>query len=333
MLRPLVRILPPVCMLLGSLAIAFAQTAVPLQEPSASKSESVPQDYELGADDQIALLVPDADELNSKAFRIGATGDLDLPLIGRVHAAGLTAQQLEVQLTCRLKKFLQHPEIVVAITEFRSQPVSVLGAVKLPGVHQLQGRKNLYEVLSLAGGLREDAGSTVKITRKLRWGRIPLATAKDHESGQFSVASVNVKSVLDASRPEDNIAIKPEDVISVPKADFVYVVGSVHRPGGFTIGENTSLSALQALSLAEGLETAAAPARARILRATTAKAAFSETPIDLKKLLAGKCPDVQLGANDILFVPNSLGKSAGLRALETAIGMGSQIGAGLAIYK
>jgi polysaccharide export outer membrane protein len=297
------------------------------------KPEAAPQDYQLGADDQIALLVPDADELNGKAFRIGATGDLDLPLVGRVHAAGLTAQQLEADLGMRLEKFLQKPEVVLAITEFRSQPISVLGAVNAPGVHQLQGRKNLYEVLSLAGGLREDAGDTVKITRKLRWGKIPLPTAKDDPSGQFSVASVSVKGILEASKPEDNIAVKPEDVISIPKANVVYVVGSVHRPGGFTMGENASLSALQVLSLAEGLDNTAAPAKARILRATTAEGALSETPIDLKKLLAGKCPDVRLGANDILFIPDSFAKSAAVRALETAIGMGGQIGAGLAIYK
>src|SRR5437588_2346223 len=132
-----------------------------------------------------------------------------------------------------MKRYLQEPDVSISISEFRSQPISILGAVQNPGVHQLQGRKNLFAVLSLAGGLRQDAGYRVRITRKLEWGRIPLPGALDDPSGQFSTASVSIKSIMDATSPAENIAIKPEDVISVPKADLVYVIGAVHKSGGF----------------------------------------------------------------------------------------------------
>jgi polysaccharide biosynthesis/export protein len=314
-------------------AIWIAASVACGQDTGAKGEPQSGTNYVLGPDDQIALLVPDADELNNKAFRINRMGDVDLPVIGRTHAAGLTAEQLEGEIDERLKRFLVDPKAVVAVTDFRSQPISILGAVNTPGVHQVQGQKTLYEALSLAGGLREDAGNIVKITRKLKWGPIPLANAKTDPTGQFSIASVPIKEILQASNPAANIAIAPEDVISVPKAELVYVIGSVHKPGGFTLGENTSFSALQVLSLAEGLDSTAAGAKAKIMRVGAGGLARLEIPINLKSILAGKSADVELRANDILFVPNSLAKSTAVRTLETAIGMGGQIGAGLAIYK
>lgn len=314
-------------------AIWLAAGVACAQDPSAKAQPQAGANYVLGPDDQIAVLIPDAEELNNRAFRIDRMGDVDLPVVGRTHAAGLTAEQLEEQIDERLKRFLVDPKAVVAVTDFRSQPISILGAVNTPGVHQVQGQKTLYEALSLAGGLRDDAGNTVTITRKLKWGPIPLANAKNDATGQFSVASVPIKEIMHGSNPTANIAIAPEDVISVPKAELVYVIGSVHKPGGFTLGENTSFSALQVLSLAEGLDSTAAAGKAKIMRVGAGGSARVEVPINLKNILAGKSGDVELRANDILFVPNSFTKSAAMRTLETAIGMGGQIGAGLAIYK
>ena len=113
-------------------------------------------------------------------------------------------------------------------------------------------------MLSLAGGLRVDAGYSVKVTRNLKWGRIPLPDAQDDSTGQFSVASVSVKSIMNGSNPAENIIIKPEDTITVPKADLIYVIGSVKKPGGYVMGQDQTVSALQILSLAEGLDHTAA---------------------------------------------------------------------------
>src|SRR5579871_1871649 len=107
-------------------------------------------------------------------------------MVGRIHVSGLTVDQVENFLKDRLKKYFQDPEVFVYLTELRSQPISVLGAVNNPGVHQLEGHKTLFEVLSLAGGLRSDAGYSVKITRRKEWGKIPLPSAKDDSTGNFS---------------------------------------------------------------------------------------------------------------------------------------------------
>jgi polysaccharide export outer membrane protein len=212
---------------------------------------------------------------------------------------------------------------VIGIAEFHSQPISVLGAVNYPGVHQLRGSKNLFEVISLAGGLGPDAGDTIKITRKLQWGAIPLPNAQNDPSGQFSIASVNTKKIIAATDPTANIPILPDDIVSVPKCGVVYAVGFVKTPGGFLLGENDSLSALQVVSLAEGLQRTAAADKAKILRVVPGNPNRIEIPVNVKKLMAGKTPDVPLQADDILFVPSSDAKSAGYRTMDAIVSAAS----------
>jgi len=283
---------------------------------SSSAAASAPSTYTLGPGDQIVVRAADIEEITDKPIPIDSRGYVDLPMIGRMLAAGLTTEQLEVDAQARMKKYLVDPKISIYVAEIHSQPISVLGAVQQPGVHQLQGQKTLFEVLSLAGGLKDNSGNVVKITRKLMWGRIPLADAKDDPSGQFSVASVDVKEIMSASNPAANIVIKPEDVISIPRADVIYAIGAVKKPGGYMLGVNQSLSVLQILSLAEGLEKVAAISNSRIMRVVPGTTNRTEIPVDLKKILASKGSDIPLQADDILFVPVSTAKSVGYRTLE-----------------
>jgi polysaccharide biosynthesis/export protein len=275
--------------------------------------------YTLGPNDQVLVFVPDLEDNFSHPVKVDLAGDINLPLVGRLHVLGLTSQELESLLNSRLSKYLNQPSAVVNVTEFGSQPVSILGEVMTPGIHQIQGNKTLFEVLSVAGGLRPDAGSVVNITRDLKWGAIPLPDVHEDASQHFSIASVKVKSILNAKNPAENIAIKPDDVIAVPKAEVVYAVGSVGRPGAFVLGENETLSALQVISLAQGLLKTAAGDKAKILRAAPNSSTRTEVVVNLKRLMAGKDADVSLKANDILFVPNSAAKSAGYRSLEAIV--------------
>jgi len=292
------------------------------------RMEASPANYVLGPGDQLALTVANLEEVSNKPMRVDMRGDINLPVAGRIHVGGLTTDQVESAITNSLKRVLKDPEVVVAISEFRSQPVSILGAVNSPGVHQLEGHKNLIEVLSAAGGLRPDAGSTLTITRNLKWGAIPLPSAKNDSTGQYSIASVSSRSIMNGQNPAENIPVKPDDVISVAKADLVYVIGAVKKPGGFVLGQDESISALQVLALAEGLDRTAASDKAKIMRATPGTTSRAEIPVNLKKLMAGKTADLALQHDDILFVPNSAAKSALIRGSEAVI----SIGTGLAIY-
>lgn len=289
-----------------------------------------PSPYTLGPNDVISIRVLNAEEIgNGSPIRIDTRGNITLPMLGRVPAAGLTPEQLEADLETRVKTFIQEPDVTVQLLEMHSQPVSILGAVTNPGVHQVEGDKTLFEALSVAGGLRQDAGNVIKVTRLLEWGRIPLPTAQDDPTGTYSIASVSVKDILSAAKPQENIAVKPHDVISVPRADIIYVIGAVRKPGGFVLGVNESLSALQVLSLAEGLETTASGKRAKIMRPIPGGPDRQEIPVDLTAVLAGKVKDIPLKADDILFVPTSMPKNAAIRGMQAAL----QIGTGIAIYR
>ncbi len=291
----------------------------------AAAQSQVPSTYLLGSDDTILVRALDVEEFDDKPVRIDMRGNINLPLVGRVRAAGLTLEELEADIVSKLKTFLHEPQVTVSMVEYRSQPVSVLGAVTEPGVHQVQGRKTLFEMLSLAGGLRQDAGNIIKITRRKEWGAIALPTAAEDPTGQFSVAEVKVRSVMDARNPEENIQVMPHDVISVPRADLVYVIGEVQRAGGFVFTESGALSVLQALSLAGGLGRTAAPHKARVLRMQEGSAERQEIALNLRDILAGKAQDVQLVPEDILFIPNNTGRTIALRAIEAAINTGSGV--------
>jgi protein involved in polysaccharide export with SLBB domain len=132
-----------------------AQNTPPL-EPPAQLQDS--PHYTLGPDDQVKIWALGIEEIADKPVRIGPSGDLDLPLIGKVHALGLTVEQLKTELVQRFSKEVLKPQVSIEIVDFGSQPVSVMGAVNHPGVHQLRGGKTLMEVVSMADGLRSDAG-------------------------------------------------------------------------------------------------------------------------------------------------------------------------------
>ena len=152
-----------------------------------------------------------------------------------------------------------------------------------------------------------------------------LPGAQRDPGGEFFVGELKVRAVMEAKNPHDNIDVLPNDIITVPKAELVYVIGAVKRSGGFTLGEKEQISVLEALSLAEGLDRLAAAKSARILRQTSAGSERTQIPINLTRILGGQTEDVVLRANDILFVPNNASKGATLRVIEAAIQMGTGV--------
>jgi polysaccharide export outer membrane protein len=318
-----------------ALLLLFAGVAdgqVPLAHPSDQsnpKCETQSQStYLLGPNDVLEISGSEFPESANKRSQVDGEGNVDVPLIGRVHVTGLTVEQTEEKLNKLLHKYIREPQVVVNVAEVHSEPVSVLGAVNSPGVHQVQGYQTLLEMLSQAGGVRPDAGYSIRITRRLEWGCLPLPNAQVDSTNHFSVAEVNLKQIMNAKNPEDNIQILPNDVITVPKAETVYVIGDVKRSGGFAMDEKRSVSVLQALSLAEGLNGTADTHHAKILRLKNDGEQREELPVDLKQVLTGKKPDVAMMGDDILFVPGSTTKKAAMRAIEAGI----QTGTGLAIW-
>ncbi len=312
------------------LGIAFAEApdTPPQQAGGRQVLKPDPGKYLLGSGDQISVWALGAEEISGKPIIIDPNGYIDLPLVGRVLAGGRTVDELKAELVSKLKVFIREPEVSITTTEYRSQPISVMGAVKEPGVKQLQGSKTLFEVLSMAGGPTADAGPKVHITRNLEYGTLPLPTAKADPSGRYSVAEVSLSGVLAADHPQDNIEVQPNDVITVPRAEMVYVIGEVNKPGGFILNDKESMSVLQALSLAGGTTRFAKTNSARVLR-PDAGGNRTEVALNLKNVLAGRANDVPLKSQDILFVPNNATKAATIRALEAGI----QLGTGVLIFR
>jgi len=283
-------------------------------------SSVVDPNYTLGPEDVVSIDVFNVPEL-SKNVRVANDGQISLPLIGRVQAAGLTAEQLRQELEEKWgENYLQDPQVTVFVNEFKSKPVSVIGAVERPGLYTLTGRRTLVEVLSMAGGFGKrttsPAGRTVLVTRKSGFKDLQPVDGM-HVRGPDQI-EIDLNRLLYTKDEALNIEMKPLDIVSVSKADVVYVTGAVRRPGGFVLEDRPTMTVLQAIAMAEGFTPTAAKASARILR-TNQNGSKTEVPINLRKIMNGKAEDTTLAANDILFVPDSKGKIVGYRAADTAI--------------
>jgi polysaccharide export outer membrane protein len=316
----------PGILMLMSCFLACAQQP---KAPSVPESVEDALRYILGPDDQVKVWVLGLEEITDKPLRIDPGGDIDLPLIGKVHAGGLTVEQLKAELVQRFSKELLKPQVSVEIVDFGSQPVSVMGAVNHPGVYQLHGRRTLMEAVSLADGLRQDAGPRITISRQIQYGPIPLRTVKTDSSGKFSVAEVSVKELLAGTNPTENIPVCPNDVVAVPLAEAVYVIGEVKKPGEIALKNNASISVLQALASAEGYGATPAPQDSKIIRLVPGSTERKEIPVDLRKIQAGKAEDIAMRPDDILVIPPSGPKKAAARAVEAAI----QTATGIVIWR
>jgi polysaccharide biosynthesis/export protein len=322
-------------------------------------NQPVSSEYRIGSQDVVDINVFEATELNG-SLRVAANGEISMPLIGSVQASGLTARELENSLEGKLRAYMNDPHVGVVVSGVESHPVSVLGAVGQPGVFQVRGPKTLLEMLSMAQGLTDDAGDKVLVMRGAGLNDPPPAAATsadtapnapmkmtsakdaDTKSGpqpapvddKTTAASdlsnpntvqIDLRLLLDSADPSYNVPIYPGDIVKVPRAGIVYVVGSVKKPGGFTIHTNEPMSVMKAMALAEGLESTASTSHTRVIRTDPVTGQRTEIPVNLGKILNGKAPDMPLRAADIVFVPKSGSKAALYRGSEAAIATASGV--------
>jgi polysaccharide biosynthesis/export protein len=289
----------------GSVAPNVAQKAAqnPAQNPAPntmSNSESSSQ-FRLGAGDLLEISVYNVPELVTKA-RIGSSGDIYLPLIDYVHVADLTLEEAQSLIEKRLEDggFVRNAHVTIFIDESASQGVTILGEVAKPGIYPDLGDRRLYDLVSAAGGFTASAGRKVSVIR---------------QHSQDAPITVNLPRDL-ADDMQDNIEIMPGDTITVPKAPIIYVVGDVGHPTGLLI-DNGHLTVLQALALAGGTNHTAKMGATCIIR--KGPTGMMETRVPLKKMLEAKAPDINLQADDILFVPLSGARVAAGRGFEAAM--------------
>jgi len=273
------------------------------QNPSelSPASDVTDSSLRIGAGDLLEFSVYNVPDLSTKT-RVSSSGDAYLPLIDYVHVGGLTVEEAQTVVEKKLSdgQFLKDPHVTLFVDQFASQGVSVLGEVARPGVYPVLGEQRLFDVVSAAGGLTDRAGHSVTITHR-----------KQRDKPVIVELARNI-----ADSPDRNIQVYPGDTIIVRRADIIYVVGDVARPSGFLM-DRGGLTVLQAVALAGGTTQTSKLSGAKIIRKT--EAGMSETPIEIKKILDAKAPDVAMLADDILFVPSSTRKVLGKRTLDAAI--------------
>jgi polysaccharide export outer membrane protein len=266
----------------------------------------------IGPGDVLHVKVLEAPELEQSA-RVSDAGALTLILGGKVQVAGHTPAEAAAAIEQALVEghYVLTPHVSVVTEQTATENVTILGQVRSPGSYPIATPRPILDVLALAGGLNDLAQRKVTIQRHSTKERVDY------------VLSNSANAALDA-----NVPVYPGDTVLVPKADVVYVLGDVNRPGGIAIVTNDSqLSALQALTLAGGTPPNAVPSQSRLIR-KQADGSHKELPLQLSAMQKGKQPDIPLQGDDIIYVPFSY-------ARNMAVGAGSLIGAtsSAAIYR
>lgn len=286
-------------------------------------------DYVIGSGDLLGVDVFDVPEL-SREVRVNETGYISLPLLpSKIRASGLTPFQLQDKLAELLQTngLVSTPQVSVTVKEQHSQPITVIGAVKSPMVIQALRRTTLLQALSQAGGIADDAGSKVLVTRS---APDPVDTPDAPEPSAPAEAqtfTINLSDLLQTGDSRFNIPLIGGDVVSVPRAGIIYVVGAVNHPGGFLLENDLDkMTMLKMLSLAGGTTNTAKMKSAVILRKNPETGKRDQVPVDLKKVMHLKTQDVQMQDNDILFVPDSNGLKALHRAGDVALTVTSGVG-------
>ena len=283
-------------------------------------------EYRIGAQDRVRIDVFGVEAFNG-TFQVDAAGAIALPLLGPIEAAGRTPRELEARIEAQLREtYMKDPHVAVQVMEVLSHGVSVIGAVRRPGVYQIPGRTTLLEVLALAEGLNESAGSSIFVVRRTVG---PPALQDSLTTQDFAsllrgpsgdVLEVDLNALLDAGRTEANIEVLPGDIVQVRPAGLVYVVGEVNRPGGFTIPPGAPITVLQALAMAEGLGRTANADGAVIVRQAE-DGSRHEVAIDLEQVLKGSIPPPPMEERDVLYVPNNGSKALALGMVNALVGM------------
>lgn len=218
-------------------------------------------DYVIGAQDVLTVAVFDQTDLGGK-YAVELDGSFSFPLIGRVQAGGMTIRDFEIELKKKLSDgFFKNPQVTVAIEQYRSQRVFVIGEVRNPGAYPLTGDMTLIEALAKAGSTTQSASDEVLV---VRGGKETQEAANPDAAAARESIRVNLNDLQSGAVSARNIDLRDGDTIYVARAELVYVFGQVKTPGSYSIKTDTTV--LQALSLAGGVLPTGAMNRTRIIR-------------------------------------------------------------------
>jgi polysaccharide export outer membrane protein len=258
-----------------------------------SKIGTAGLDYHMGILDLIEIKVLYADDLG-RTLRIDSRGNISLPLVGEIHAAGLTSYELEQTIARKLATdYVQNPQVTVFIKEFTSQRMTIQGVVSRAGVYEIAGQASLLQALSMAGGLMDKGDeSAIKVIRK--------RPGEPEQTLTFDMNEIRENRISDPN-------LENGDIVLVEEKKPISVQGAVKTPGIYYLRGKVTL--MQALSQAGGDD--ANISDKGDVRVTTTKPNGTQVTVayDIADIQKGKATDPQLMPGDLVVVTSSTFKS------------------------
>lgn len=296
------------------------QPATEQTPPNSALVISPDEDYLIGPSDILEVKIEDAAEL-SGTFRLNAKGTFTLPIVGLVAAEKKTTEEVARAIAEKLRGgYLVNPIVSVTVKQSNSRTFFIQGAVRRPGIYQIEGRPSLLKLITIAGGLADNYGSMAFIMRESKTKENVETVATENDSGEaeksaeYEIVKANINNLLRGNL-EQNLTIELGDIVYIPPSDVFFVAGEVKSPGSFPLKEGTTVR--QAISLAQGTNFEGNLDQSIIFRENAQTGKREEIKIDVGAIMAGKKEDVLILANDIVIVPNSKKKAVTKSLLKT----------------
>jgi polysaccharide biosynthesis/export protein len=284
------------------------------QTPQATTSAAEQSDrYRIGPGDVLDVRVYNRPQLSRDTVRVEGNGMIRMPLIeGEIQAACKTEGELAKDISTRYARYYRNLPVDVFIKEYHAREVALIGAVNEQGRYQMQRRIRLLELLTFAKGPSDKAGQTINIVRAPRRDLCATTSEAAHSEGGFISLRLNdtLKGAEDA-----NPYVEPGDIVTIPEAEQVYVVGNVYTPKSLPLKEPITVS--RAIAMAGGPLRDSKTDHVRVVRQVDG-GSQSEMYVNLNAIAQKKAEDLVLKPNDIVEVPESTGKSL-IRSLLGAV--------------
>ncbi len=257
-----------------------------------AEDEDATVGYRIGPKDLLEIKVFEVPDLNIE-LRVEEDGAIRLPLLGDLDVEGMTPNQVADRVRTKLEaRYVQQASVTVEVREYRSRPISVIGAVRQPGPLALSGRWTLLEAIAASGGLTEDHGNMIYVLRRA-------------ESGLTDQLAIDLDQLMVYANPDLNIPVYAGDLINIPATVevTVFCLGEVSRPGALTFRSTERMTLLAALARAGGLTDRAS--NKILIRRRDAAGREVEIEVSYKQIVSGKQSDPDLQRDDVVVVKES----------------------------
>lgn len=274
---------------------SFSVVEYLMQYPEIKGSSS---EYRVGVEDVLIITVYEEEDLSGDAVRVSGDGYISFPLIGRIMISKLTTSEIEELIKLKLaeNQYLLDAHVSAMVKEYNSQRFLVLGAVNSPGSYSLRAQERILDAISRASGVNlEQASKRAMIIRTLD---------AETENERKIVINIDLNSLLTKGDQISNICLMDKDLLYIPTAEHIYIIGQVKSPGAYTMPEG-EITLVGAIGMAGGFTRIAARNRTRIIRLKDGVEKIIEVKVDAITKAGKKIQDVPIKPGDVIVVPES----------------------------